>query len=517
MSFENWVRDANRAFETIGEDIKTSDSGFVTLEEFYNFQGGSQKFSTYYEGEVTIVTVNGVDLSESQYDIIYKGVVISDVLEVNDVVKIHYRVSTHNDDIYGIRIDQSKAAPEVERIGKMSLHASLPIQSRIRRAIVMDNGSVNYYLNADDSTKKEDGTAAKLNGVDGQIMSEIPIHWRRFDTIDDDITEVLFSEKPFSGAHEVKSIRQGRCPMWLGSFKATMDRTSGKLSSVVSLDPKYRGGNNQSSWDSENEFKSQLGKPVTNKRRIEFQDAAKKRGSIWYCYDKEVKKAMNWLLLLEYANRNTQAPIDSTLTVEGFKKGGLGDGVIGVSGDDWINFNSRYPLFRCGKTLNLGNKTGEIAVTLTNFPSTGLTKNTHCFSYRGIENIYGDIWEWLDGLNVEILAGETSVLPYMRVGKRIQNNSIEGYRPGEEMPTNTGYIRKMSINRHGDLTPIDNNAASSTTYWCDYFWRNDSTGVKGLLVSAAAFYGARAGAFCAYSSSAPSRSSSDFGSRLCIL
>src|SRR5699024_3602272 len=121
------------------------------------------------------------------------------------------------------------------------------------------------------------------------------------DIIDENITEILFSEYPFPGAHEVKSMRAGRYPMWLGSFKASLDRTNNKLASVINLSPQFRGGNNQSGWDNDNEFKSQLGKPVTAKNRTQFHNTAQNRGGIWYCYDKRVRNAMNWLLLCEYA------------------------------------------------------------------------------------------------------------------------------------------------------------------------------------------------------------------------
>ena len=37
---------------------------------------------------------------------------------------------------YGIEYDKTHAAPEVTRVGEMSLHATLPVQSRMRRCVV---------------------------------------------------------------------------------------------------------------------------------------------------------------------------------------------------------------------------------------------------------------------------------------------------------------------------------------------------------------------------------------------
>ena len=44
----------------------------------------------------------------------------------------------------------------------------------MRRCLLNDDGTVNYYLCASDSTKKEDGiTVSVLDGTDGQVMVEI--------------------------------------------------------------------------------------------------------------------------------------------------------------------------------------------------------------------------------------------------------------------------------------------------------------------------------------------------------
>ena len=76
---------------------------------------------------------------------------------------------------YGIEWTDANTVPV--RIGNMSLHRSLPIQNKMRRCILNDDGSVNYYLDANDSTKKEDGTDAVLDGTDGQVMVEIPEYY----------------------------------------------------------------------------------------------------------------------------------------------------------------------------------------------------------------------------------------------------------------------------------------------------------------------------------------------------
>ena len=49
-----------------------------------------------------------------------------------------------------------------------------PIIKSIKPCVLSADGTVKYYLQKDDYTKKEDGTASVLDGSDGDIMVEIP-------------------------------------------------------------------------------------------------------------------------------------------------------------------------------------------------------------------------------------------------------------------------------------------------------------------------------------------------------
>jgi hypothetical protein len=394
----------------------------------------------------------------------------------------------------------------------MALHASLPIQSGMKRCVVNDDASVNYYLHANDSILKEDTSAANIDGTDGQVMVEIPIHWRRFTCLSlaNSIWQADFSLKPFQGAHEVKS-QYRDAPVYVGAYKSAIHRPTNKLSSVCNTTADYRGGNNQSAWDAENQFKSQLGKPVTNRDRGQFHTYAQNRGEVWNESDFYVRSAVSWLITLEYATTHHQQAMDGTLTTEGYKKGGLGTGATNLSGADWSTFNDRYPIFRCGLTNSLGNATGEIPVVVQDFPSTGQSVNTQVFSYRGVENFFGDLWEWTNGVNFD----HTNNIAYVRVDTEVSSSSYDGYRPVPIAASN-GYISKMAIGAHGDLLPQETAGASSSTYWADYFWQNPGA-LRGLLASGAVANGSLAGSFVSYSNNAPSYAIPTFGSRLFLI
>ena len=52
------------------------------------------------------------------------------------------RPQTPYDYFYGIEWDVTVSNPKPTRIGKMELHASLPVQSLMRRCVLRDDGTV---------------------------------------------------------------------------------------------------------------------------------------------------------------------------------------------------------------------------------------------------------------------------------------------------------------------------------------------------------------------------------------
>jgi len=406
--------------------------------------------------------------------------------------------------IYGISYDTTIAAPEVTRTGNMSLHASLPIQSLMRRCILNDAGQVVYYLHNDDSTLKADGTAADLTGATGQVMVEIPSYYRKFSSVGN-FNFADFSLYPFDGAHYVPQ-------KYISAYKAVLDRTTLKLSSVVNGTANYRGGNNSATNDAN--AKTLLGKPVTSISRTNTNLYAQNRGTNWRDMRYHVRKDIYWLITCEYAERNHQKAVDNTLTVEGFKKGCLGTGATNIVTANWNTFNAYYPLFNCGLTNSLGNKSGEVAVILQDFPTAGLTANTQVNSYRGIENFFGDIWEWTNGVNIKTNVNIAEV--FVSNDNNVSDTNYTNYRKVGEMPYVNGYVKEIIFGNEGDILPLNTTGGSSTTYFSDYYYQANPAAetLRGLLFGGSADRGAPAGSASAYSPDTPSNANAVFGSRL---
>lgn len=423
---------------------------------------------------------------------------------------------------YGVKINTTVADPALERVGLTSLHASLPVQSMMRRCLLNDNGEVVTYLHATDSTKTDTGAAADLTGASGMVMVEIPEHYRKFEFDGTTIT-ALISLIQLPGFHKVRKV-------YRSAYEATIDRTVGgtpKLASVVNNTAEFRGGNNTSAWDET--YRSLLGRPATNVSLTNFRAYARNRGNAglnnngWNCDLYEAAVNTYWLYVIEYANLNCQAAFTSQLTEQGYHQGGLGDGVTTLDGTKWSTFNSYNPFIPCGITNSLGNRTGVVDYDMPEeYNATTVTVQVP--SYRGIENPFGHVWIWTDGLHVRIQSNNSG-------GKSIfyraenddpanfQDSNYNGYEVRGELPSGTGYVKQLICGEYGDIMPLST-GGSATTYICDNFYTNiPSSGeaLRGVSFGGNANLGANAGLAFALTNIAPSHSATIIGSRLCFI
>jgi hypothetical protein len=396
----------------------------------------------------------------------------------------------------------------MKRIGNLALHTTLPVHSLMKRCLLLDSGLVNYYLLETDSTKKADGTAAILDGTDGQVMVEIPEHYRLFES-EGTKRRVLISLFPASGFVRVPK-------SYVSAYEAAVQRSTSKLASVVNLTTDYRGGNNSATNDANNN--TFLGRAATSISRTNFRAFARNRGSIkWNCYLHEVRKTMFWLYYVEHADMNCQAAFNSVFTANGYRQGGLGTGVTDAASADWSTFNQTNPFVPCGVTNSLGNATGVVNYTPAGWP---IVKIFTVPSFRGIENPFGHIWEWIDGINIRIQADDSGAESQVYIANTLAMSDTDytGYTKTGVISRVNGYVKSLLF-VNGNIMPATV-GGSSTTYWSDYFYTDlPSTGesLRGVLSGGPASTGAISGFGCSFTSYAPSNTTSYFGSRLCFL
>ena len=411
---------------------------------------------------------------------------------------------------YGAEFNINASNKDVHRIGSVELLRECPIQSGMRRCILKDNGDVNYYLHDKNTELTETGVKADLSGIDGQVMVEIPQLYFRFET-KADMARVLFSPVQLPGFTLFKK-------SYVSAYEASLDRSSDKLSSVVNNTDRYRGGNNNAEWDGTP--KSLLGMPATNISLINFQKYARNRGSSkWNCNTYNIQCLIYWLFIVEHGTRDSQALITTELTPEGFKRGGLGEGVTTLSDSAWNAFNSYHPFIKCGITNTLGNKTGAVSFKM---PADYGDLTVEVPSYHGIENPFGHIQKWTDGCKVLIQSDADGGKSLFYSCNNPENFHFEGtnnYKLIGNLPRTNGYIKEVLLGSNGDIMPKEV-GGSSSSYFCDYFYTSiPDSGVseRGVRFGGGASNGSAAGFACSNTTNAATTASAIIGSRLCYL
>ena len=412
---------------------------------------------------------------------------------------------------YGIEFDTEISSPKCTRIGNMAFHRTLPIQSNMRGCLLDDDGNVVEYLDPNDWTSNV------RDGSKGQVMVEIPTHYRKFEE-EGTKRRVLLSELPLMGYHKVP-----KC--YVSAYEATVERSTQKLCSVVNDGEDYRGGSNNADWDGT--YKSLLGRPATSISRTSFRSYARKRKSgstEWNCYTYDVHKTLFWLFVVEYATLNSQASYNSEPTSEGYRQGGLGAGVTTWEWGNWTALNGIYPFVPCGHTDSLGNRTGVVSYTVKN-DDESISKTFDVPRYRGVENPFGHIWKWTDGCNIQVSASQEnggtglSKAFICHDPANFQDSNYANYSYVGNIDRVGGYIKEVLFGVGGEILP-KLAGGGSTTYFCDNHWTSIPTSGEalcGLLIGGRAADGALAGLAHEGSGDSPSSSRTHICSRLCFI
>ena len=374
------------------------------------------------------------------------------------------------------------------RVGNSKMHQTLPVHSQMRGCLLDDNGDVAEYL----SGGWEDHV---LDGSKGQVMVEVPGTWWKF--IDNQASgsvrdrQALVSLSGFDGAIYVPRF-------YVGAYEAYRD-AGGKLCSISGV------------------------KPTTSISMTAFRNAARARKSgstQWNILPYLQRKVLFWLYMIEYANRNTQTAVNTSRDANGFRQGGLGIGVTNVS--NWSEFNGYNPFVITGTSNALGDDSGEVTKDASSYVNNGVTLTTgdglvHVPRWRGIENPFGHIWEFTDGIRV-YPESDATVRPVYVTDDPTKfaagDSSISGWSNiGRE--ATEGYAKTLIFGVKGEIMASEI-GAGSTTYWSDYHYAAN-TGIRAVLFGGIAIIGASAGLAYSISNNAPSNSGADFGSRLCFI
>jgi len=320
-----------------------------------------------------------------------------------------------NSVIYGVQVDVYNSNPETSvsytdgAVGMTPGDAAwdlTPIYSGIKPCILKD-GVVQYYLNPNDFTQKEDGSAADItSGADGDVMIEIPKMGTQIDTCGAFLTVKITNGLNVPGFH-----------YYAHSRDVEGDRDNLYVSAYLGF------------VDGSNKMRSLSGKtPINNITLSELRTAAQNNGNIegngYDLLSFYPLILLQCLYLIRFKNLNSQVA--------------LGQGYAAADNTGVIT---------TGNTNNQGMYYGE---------QTGHYQ-VKCL---GIEDLWGNLYHFIEGIRISHYYELTTAYKnfndtgsgYTNLGI-LCSNRIDGYMSRPWCNNNAGFIIKESF-------------GSETTYFC---------------------------------------------------
>lgn len=216
-----------------------------------------------------------------------------------------------------------------------------------------------------------------------------------------------------------------------------------------------------------------------------FRTIAAKRGLGWSQETVQAATATELLFLIEYASFDMQSKIGAGVTTK------TDDGATSMTEIT-------------GATTTLGNKSGQVI-------------NTNGYSvvaYRGEENPFGNIWKWIDGINVyNKNEGSVYIADH---GFKDDTNAAPYSDAGITICGSNGYVSAFAYNEDFDWLFIASEVLGNSSLPVgDYFWQNKAyNGYTVAELGGAWYVGSVAGGFYWSVGNASGTRYRDIGGRL---
>lgn len=312
----------------------------------------------------------------------------------------------------------------------------------VRRCNVLDNGMVGAYYG--DPTFIE-------NGTNGQVMVEYPKTYTKYlyyTLAGKTYHEWLMSQVQYEGfevdnAFLLDGVEVNK--IYIGAYEASIYDTSGAvylLADEQIADFTVTTGDKLSSIAGAKPCSGLTQDLTIVKSRI----LSNNRGTGWGQWNALAVGFVQKLFMIEYASANSQTKI--------------GLGVVNKTDDGLTNMANNT-----GATSFLGNMSGRQAGT------DGLTS----VSYRGLENMWGNIWTFVDGLNIQ---ADNKLWLNMSNKSMVSDSFVAPYRLQGTLANANGYVRNILGNPNG-LFATQVGGSSTTRIPDSYF---QSTGNRVSII-----------------------------------
>ena len=331
------------------------------------------------------------------------------------------------------------------------------VQEYFRPCVIKPEDSAPaYYLQKNNRTLKEDGTPAVLTGEDGDVMIEVKKLYGRFQSHGNSLKISI-----------ANNVKEGEDWGWF-----CFNDVSGSEKDVV-----YRGVYKAGLLHGGGVMRSVSGvAPFVSQTRNTMREYARVRGAGYHQNNFYMLLLWQVMYLLLYRNRNSQVALG---------QGRTSPSNTAAADTGWSNT----------RPFCWGDQGGQNGVV-----------------FLGVEDFYGNVWEWVDGCCLV-----NGVYRLTRDPAKYNDTGYEyeiGRPSGLTSNDNNKYITKVSGSKETGLLPTAAFGGSSNTYWCDNMWINDD-GEHVVYFGGAWADAAKAGAFCWHLYDAASSSNAYVGSRLC--
>ena len=181
-----------------------------------------------------------------------------------------------------------------------------------------------------------------------------------------------------------------------------------------------------------------------NLTRANVRKLCTNRGTGWESHSIFAMAVTEWLLMIEYASLDAQRKV--------------GRGVCDFTDDGKTNMS-----VNTGATSGLGNGSG--------IDPNGGVDGKCSVSYRGEENLWGNIWTWLDKVNI-LAKGQNEIFVH-EIGATVADDTTTGYKSlGYHWSHSNGYQSAFGIDPEHPELLIPTEASGSDVFTGNYVWQN---------------------------------------------
>lgn len=336
-----------------------------------------------------------------------------------------------------------------------------PVYMGINRCNVADDGTINAYYG--DAGYTEDGS-------NGQVMVKIPKFYYKVTPDSDGGLDGVNIRKC---TWEISDTADDGFALHPAFYDASGNEIDyflyGAFDGVGQRDSAYGTSYNTAS-DKLSSVAGSSMLPVNNLTRATARTMATNRGVGWYSAGVKQTMAVQMLMAVEYGFNSQIA---------------IGQGVVSASAATYA-----------------GQTTGNV--------TSGTQDNkTTPVNWRGIENFWGNVWDWIDGLNID------NRTPYFCNSYTFVDDTATGYTQiGFNLPSSNNFISALGYDSNNDwiMLPSEASGASATSTIGDNCYSN--SGWRVARLGGRWSNGSYAGAFYWYCYSYSSYAYSDVGARV---